>query len=423
MRHEKLIAKAFYIVTFKNVSPISVGNDLNIVSEHDTLKSEGVPFIPGTSIAGVISHYARENGLTLLDETQKGDEFAMSRVIYSDAKLVSKHTTPIREGVALNNRKTSIDGALYDYEVIDTGASFELRIEVTLRENDESSIEEYDVQIKDVLSSFNNGDIVVGFKSNRGFGRLETTSVLSKVFVGDTLKNLLDFDSTNKSQYEEIKLEEKDNSSIIIKMPIEIKGGISIRKYSTNVGEPDFVNLTANGNTVIPGTSFAGLLRHRVQFIAKELNLGELGDRIDQMLFGSRQDVQDGALMASKVRTTETILKDGHELEATRSAVNRFSGGSLNTALFKERTYIGGKGVVEVLLPKDTEECYIGVILLAMADIAKGYAPVGGEVSIGRGIIKSDEITVNGILVYVNGEFNDISYLQKLASFIKKGGN
>lgn len=56
-----------------------------------------------------------------------------------------------------------------------------------------------------------------------------------------------------------------------IEVPLVMKGGISIRQYAAKKNEPDFVHITSNGVPVIPGSSFAGAIRHRVEQILGEL--------------------------------------------------------------------------------------------------------------------------------------------------------
>ncbi len=56
-----------------------------------------------------------------------------------------------------------------------------------------------------------------------------------------------------------------------IEVPLKMKGGISIRQYAAKKNEPDFVQLTDHGKPVIPGSSFAGAIRHRIKEILERL--------------------------------------------------------------------------------------------------------------------------------------------------------
>ena len=53
-------SKIYYYVRMELLSPISIGNGDELLTDHDCLRnSKGVPFIPGTSLACVFTHYLR----------------------------------------------------------------------------------------------------------------------------------------------------------------------------------------------------------------------------------------------------------------------------------------------------------------------------------------------------------------------------
>jgi CRISPR/Cas system CSM-associated protein Csm3 (group 7 of RAMP superfamily) len=139
---------------------------------------------------------------------------------------------------------------------------------------------------------------------------------------------------------------------------------------------------------VLPGTSLAGVLRHRALRIANTLAVDETrGPTLIDEIFGSSKK---GDLTASRVAVQETVVKGVRPLVQTRVKIDRFTGGAYPTALFSEEPVFGGPDSrVKVKLtlrnPKDYE---VGLLLLLLKDLWTGDLPVGGERSVGRGRLK-----------------------------------
>ena len=100
--------KVYYQLKMNQVSPLRIGNGENDVTDNDLMcDSRGIPFIPGSSIAGVI----REKYEKLIgkDSNQlfgmiKGSDISESRILVSDATgsegaVLTDYTITIRDGV------------------------------------------------------------------------------------------------------------------------------------------------------------------------------------------------------------------------------------------------------------------------------------------------------------------------------------
>ena len=162
--------RIFLKATMVCVSPIAVGNGKSEYTDSDVLvDSEGRPFIPGTTIAGVCRHYLEDQGENVgelfgSDKDEKSD----SKIIFYEAFPKSKTVIGQRDGVEINlDTETANDGALFNYEIVGEDSKFDLRIEINDDENNNGK--EY---IKKIVNGFNNGFIRIGFKTNRGFGRV-----------------------------------------------------------------------------------------------------------------------------------------------------------------------------------------------------------------------------------------------------------
>ena len=93
----------------------------------------------------------------------------------------------------------------------------------------------------------------------------------------------------------------------------------------------------------------------------------------------------------------ESIIEGAKPLNITRTAVSRFESSVSQGALYSETTYIGGDLTLQIRIDNTVSNLAIPYILPALYDLQKGYLPVGGLVSIGRGIMcAAGDITIDG---------------------------
>ena len=106
----------------------------------------------------------------------------------------------------------------------------------------------------------------------------------------------------------------------------------------------------------------------------------------------------------SKIIFSESILNGSQPKTVTRNAIDRFSGGTVDAALFTEEARYGGEAELRISMPpvsKLNQSTYDG-IFKAMADLSEGILALGGETSIGHGLFKVEKIEVDGITVCGN---------------------
>ena len=104
------------------------------------------------------------------------------------------------------------------------------------------------------------------------------------------------------------------------------------------------------------------------------------------MLFRSK-DSQNEPAKASRLRISESFIEDSDARRQTRIAIDRFTGGVAQSALFDEEVQAGGRLHVRLEL-RDPEDSEIGLLLLLLKDVLSGEAPVGGASSVGRGFLE-----------------------------------
>lgn len=410
--------KIYYYIRFKLESPLSVGNGDDNLTDHDCIRnSNGDLFIPATSIAGVFSHYLNEEQRNLF-APKSNNEYLQSPYFISDAILTSSNVNmSIRDGVKLTENKTAEKSAKYNFEVIETGAEFDFRIELTIRDGDNADKMKEIVDI--LLNGFNSGEIVLGLKSKRGYGKVSLIRVYKKSFDND-IDSLLKFNKYNVKNYDEyiLKQENLNKNFDYLEVELEQIGGLSIRRYSSRAGEADFEHIKSNGTPVIPGTSWAGLIRSQVQ---RYVNLieNQFNTKLDVNLdhwFG-REKQKNSEAVASNIIVEESIIENSKEITLTRNKIDRFSGGASDRALFTEKAVFNGTTKLGIKIKKgitykdnelqedstkstknskvENNSKIVGLIALVLKDIDNGLIALGGQTSVGRGIFKIQSCKLN----------------------------
>lgn len=139
-------------------------------------------------------------------------------------------------------------------------------------------------------------------------------------------------------------------------------------------------------------------------------------DCLIKQLFG---DVDENTKKAtvSKVSIRESIIEGGEPMRYTRTKVDRFTGGIVNSALFDEMPHYGGNVRLDISIKNlsEDEKWGVGLILLALKDMGNGIQPVGGDANIGRGILKK-------LNIEVNDNENKTDYLKAVAEKLQEQG-
>ena len=155
---------------------------------------------------------------------------------------------------------------------------------------------------------------------------------------------------------------------------------------------------------VLPGTSLAGVLRHRALRIAQTLTPNGRAKELVDSIFGADMKERPDNPWASRLEVKEAVVENTQTLVQTRVKIDRFTGGAYDTALFDEAPVFnpnGGKCVTlelklraarEKTAPIDAE---IGLLLLLLKDLWTADLPVGGASGVGRGRLRGDFADLN----------------------------
>jgi CRISPR/Cas system CSM-associated protein Csm3 (group 7 of RAMP superfamily) len=379
---------------------------------------ENRALLTGTSIAGALRSYVRgyseemkEIASDLFGDVNQKKSI-QSPLIVDDA-LGVKPEVEIRDGVAIDpTSRTAEDEKKFDIELLTAGTEFNISLELqVLKDKDEKLLQAFAV----ALDGLEKGEISLGKRKHRGFGKCHISKWIVHHYDMTNPKGLIAWLDNDHSGQPNVK---RDIASLIgIETPWRknfedgtcvldgvfiVDGSILIRSGYGNANAPDSVHLKSKydkDEPILSGTSLAGALRARALRISN--TLGKDGIKITDSIFGNRRfkDDKKKELTASRLWVEEALIDDPLDLVLTRVKIDRFTGGSLPTALFSEQPIFGRlnrETTVKIRLKlEDASAADIGLFLLILKDIWTGDLPLGGESSVGRGRLKGKSATLS----------------------------
>ena len=424
---DAVIRRLYAQGTLKLKSAAHFGGDETGIADMCLLRNaEGKPFIPGASIAGAArsylarqymawENYSRTDSISkepkylkrLFGGADKDD--TMSALIITDALCTSDEAnTFVRDGVRVDAvTGSAVKGAKFDVEVVERDTEFLLNFECIIRKNDNNA--ELTKLFLALLYGFEIGDIMLGARTRRGYGQGKVDDWKIYDLQMNNPQDVMawlqgNLSSGSKSVLKAGSLLLDQRMFFRIEADFQLRTSLLIRSSSGNPKDPDMVHLHSNEEPVIPGTSFAGAFRQRANLIADALKWkihGEGEDAVCEM-FGAvheqnsdRDDTEEENLWASRVLIEERLVKKVEPVWQDRVAIDRFTGGSLQSALFNEKPVypcpIKTEPVTNVRLRltlEEPEKAEIGLLLLTLRDFWYGHAALGGETSNGRGTLQ-----------------------------------
>ena len=430
-------------------TPIAVGTgEKSIVTDAVVVTDiNGLSFIPGTSIAGVVRHTLEEEGVKTdsFFGYQKDDKGKGSKIIFTDALMVGKEgeaidglqtidfndefyshfkEMPIRQHVRINEKGTNEKGGKFDEQVVFKGTRFIFEMEM-YAENDDKDKEDFDRIAKQLYNS----TLRLGGGTRSGFGRIQVIDAKSayldlaqendlELYLGKTsslaqawegfrpLSNKSE--SSNLWQQYTLDLEPADFflfgsgfSDAEADMTPTTEASI---KWED--GCPEFVE----ANYIIPATSVKGALAHRTAYYFNkkkerfaEKGTGKTADENEAVkaLFGSsaQHDEDEGTIGNVLI---DDIFIPSKDIEAESKLFNhitidRFTGGVKGGALFTEKTTnMRGRIItIQISVKKSalTDADVKWAWERALDDLKGGLLPLGGGTNRGNGTFTENNQT------------------------------
>ncbi len=195
-------------ITLEAATPLAIGSGRKSILTDATINRDanGLPFIPGTTLAGLIRHAIGEETAKPLmgfigKKQGKGNEYELegSRLIITEAKLLDCYGkavdglvnvdgyedqakraflngfkyAPIRQHAKINHYGVTEDGGKFDEEVVPKGARFCFEMELmACSEHPEMAAKEEE-NFKKCLNTLMAEGFRVGGKSRNGFGKIK----------------------------------------------------------------------------------------------------------------------------------------------------------------------------------------------------------------------------------------------------------
>ena len=384
------------------------GEERNDRDIHVLRSKAGVPFIPGTSLAGALRSLIevenpcaadilfgtmhRTGGETVRDERQSA--VSLYDVELNDAVIGS------RDGVHIDDvTGTAIDAHKYDYEIVESGADGPFYAEILLRrvhQKDEHTLKETLLRLSELLR----GGFHVGALTTKGFGRMQLRDMVVDCYDFRRPEDTIAWLSPKRGNaawhmaYDDAAQTEPlpADGDFVITADFALTGALIVRDSVDPLAETDGekspaarMKTNAAGQNIIPGTSLKGVLRHRAAYILHALGKEQTQAEtfIDHLM---------GTTTARSRFIVEEAIVDAEMHTQMRSRIDRFTGGTIPSALFSTapvwREKDGGRSVTLRFGVRQASEQEAGLCVLLLKDLWLGRAAIGGEKSIGRGTLE-----------------------------------
>jgi len=390
-------------------TPLKVGSaDSDFMKDSPIQKDwNGLPIILGTSITGVL----RKDFEGHVDEVF-GKEFG-SKVIFSNALLVDAKgkvneglllektpflelfdNLPQREHTAITEKGVALEHSKFDEEVVYKGTQFKFSLEML---EDKSSFD----QLLEMLQS---PAFRLGGGSTKGFGKFKILEILTQTL--ENPQSLANYSSSlNNTNGRRVDLSTNNQAKNHTIYTLKISPD-NFFMFGSGFGDDDadqipvlekIIDYKAKGlsenHILIPATSLKGAIAHRTAYhynLQNELFIGnEKAKKVVTELFGEAKNSKD-EIEGSRGKL---LFSDLFKLDRDESkvfdhvAIDRFTGGGLDGALFQEKTTAQqDEWEVEILLENRVNELFIKAFEATLDDVCNGMLALGGATTKGHGV-------------------------------------
>lgn len=412
LKYDKIIK---YIVHAKCNGPLHIGSSVG--GREDVLihPVDNAPFIQASSIAGVFRNYASTYldvntdelfGNSSLDKDKSTTE-QQSRIRFTDGRFDMKtlkmelrpHVKIDRNTGSVSSSKSS--GQKFDMEYIGSGAEFTTMVYVYI---DSMSNKSYESDVKEILGAMKEGIIQFGAKKSSGAGIIVPTSVKCREFV---MSNKTD----REEWYEEEKIPDERYKEIIDELPevtgkknkykVVVKGktegnilikGLAVSEFGE--GAPDSENIrNSSGDYIIPGSSVRGAIRSQMEKISSYVGKESLIEASYGKVGQNKEEGYAGNLVFADAVIGTKDLNEVAEMRH-RIHIDKFTGGVFQTGLFTEKNAFGDIELEINIVNKNQPDATLGLLLLAVRDLASKVMTLGSGYATGKGFIDVSEIIV-----------------------------
>lgn len=376
---------------------------------------DGNPFLPGTTLAGALrSALADRHGgyrsaeseavRTLFGHLDSGES---ALIVFDSVAEPASVRSAIRDGVRIGATSgVAEDKFKYDRELTLAGLGFPLRLDLLIPDPEHES--ELLRLLCDALAGLTDGAIRLGARRSRGLGACQARAFRARRYDLTTAAGWeMQADDGDPMVLPET-IEAKETAAAAVaqaggllaaapqdrrerctlKFDLSVKHTLLIRSPGQRADSADMIHLTESGLPVLSGTSIAGAFRSQAVRILRTLQNPQTAVLVDD-LFGKSPELAaaDKKPTGSRIHVEEPSITNSRSYRQTRNKVDRFTGGTIDAALFDEEPCVGGRVRFRMVVRNPTPDD-IGLMVLLARDLIEGTLPIGGEASVGRGVFR-----------------------------------
>lgn len=403
-----------YMICAECSEPLHIGSAVGAKEAVLVHPVDGMPFIQASSIAGVFRGYVNcaDNekadilfGKSNLNDNENAAEKG-SLIRFTDGVFdLGTVNMEYRPRVSIdpvsgscrtsNNQGTSRkSGHKFNMEYVGAGAEFSFAVYLY--------DEKYKADVEEILSAFESQSLQFGGQKSNGCGYIKIKNALYKEFDLKTKEGRQSWINENElktQDYKPVKLDDKSagNNAYEITINGETEGKLLVKAIAVNdfgKGAPDSVNIqNAKREYIIPGSSFKGIIRNRMEKIAEYLNTTD----IIKYTFGYTGN-KENAGKAGNISFFDTVVGEEESIDrmpvTNRIHIDKFTGGVMQGGNFIDKNICGDIEMKIKIANKNTPAATMGLLLMALRDLASGMVSVGSGYNVGKGFISVDKITI-----------------------------
>ncbi|MCP4217946.1 MAG: hypothetical protein GY765_25105 [bacterium] len=364
-----------------------------------------------------------------------------SRLFCADLTCDTEKTEiSIRDGIAIDSATGMVkENAKYDYEVLEPGPGFSLYMEIKIDDSMDGNFAKK--MLATIVEKLESGNMHIGAKTNNGLGKIR---LVKRCVRGYDLSKKEDVQSWfaglasggfDSRRYElPAGFGDSAGKMFVIEAAMRLDNSFIIRSYSDDPALPDAVSLKSGTNFVISGSSLKGAMRSRAERILNTLRplvaasggsprakgrlfpprvAGPLepqrplwGSELEPTVRGGSDTIPTGPADAlfgyvdessntklkGRLRVDEVILPEMQPETQTRIKIDRFTGGTIEGALFESMPLFTDGNEKNCFRLRfeiaDYTPAEAGLLLLVLKDLWTGDLAVGGEKNVGRGVFQ-----------------------------------
>lgn len=413
-----------YVIKAVLTQPLHVGSANSDKSEVLIDPVSNYPFVQASGLAGVFrSYYQKMYGISetnylfgnnKITSAGSNDE-RDSRIKFFDGRFDNEQSInmELRAHVKIDpfsgtaqavDQKNAAKKAGQKFNMEYIGAGSQITFSFVIMENSQnnSAINE---NIQNVLAAIDNQNIQIGGQKSNGSGYLKLNNIYFRSFNmrnANDRKNWIEDDCNNISEYTDIATELDNTNSMgdkayIVTINGKTESELLVKSiFASDVGmnAADSENIkNANKEYIVPGSSLKGAIRHQMDIISKYIGIDNIGTVMNDTFGVAGDDGYEGNIIFKDSIVGNREDNDQNNIQ-TRIHVDKLTAGVIYGAKFTQKNICGDITITIGIKDKNNPEKSLGLLLLAIRDLAAKRFNLGSGYNIGKGFIDIDKIIV-----------------------------